>query len=203
MDRDKIINVLEKEESNKLEFKERFSNSVLKTISAFANTYGGLIIVGVNNRREVAGIDADDKNTEKLLSCDASMPRNPTIFNIFYLAGIVESVGSGIERMTNALKDAGLPELKIEANHVDFTLVFLKDIYTEEYLQKLGLNERQIKAVMYVKEKGRITNREYRELNKVSNKTAYLELEDLVKRKIFSTEGIGKALTYVPRVMKK
>ena len=125
MDRDKIINVLEKEESNKLEFKERFSNSVLKTISAFANTYGGLIIVGVNNRREVAGIDADDKNTEKLLSCDASMPRNPTIFNIFYLAGIVESVGSGIERMTNALKDAGLPELKIEANHVDFTLVFL------------------------------------------------------------------------------
>ena len=203
MDRDKIINVLEKEESNKLEFKERFSNSVLKTISAFANTYGGLIIVGVNNRREVAGIDADDKNTEKLLSCDASMPRNPTIFNIFYLAGIVESVGSGIERMTNALKDAGLPELKIEANHVDFTLVFFKDVYTEEYLQRLGLNERQIKAVMYVKEKGRITNREYRELNKVSNKTAYLELEDLVKRKIFSTEGIGKALTYVPRVMKK
>jgi len=203
MDRDKIINVLEKEESNKLEFKERFSNSVLKTISAFANTYGGLIIVGVNNRREVVGIDADDKNTEKLLSCDASMPRNPTIFNIFYLAGIVESVGSGIERMTNALKNAGLPELKIEANHVDFTLVFLKDVYTEEYLQKLGLNERQIKAVMYVKEKGRITNREYRELNKVSNKTAYLELEDLVKREIFSTEGIGKALTYVPRVMKK
>jgi len=203
MDRDTVISVLKEEESNKLEFKERFSNSVLKTISAFANTYGGLIIVGVNNRREVAGIDADDKNTEKLLSCDASMPRNPTIFNIFYLAGIVESVGSGIERMTNALKDAGLPELKIEANHVDFTLVFLKDVYTEEYLQKLGLNERQIKAVMYVKEKGRITNREYRELNKVSNKTAYLELEDLVKRKIFSTEGTGKAQTYVPRVMKK
>jgi len=145
----------------------------------------------------------EDWDTEKLLSCDASMPRNPTIFNIFYLAGIVESVGSGIERMTNALKDAGLPELKIEANHVDFTLVFFKDVYTEEYLQRLGLNERQIKAVMYVKEKGRITNREYRELNKVSNKTAYLELEDLVKRKIFSTEGIGKALTYVPRVMKK
>ena len=86
---------------------------------------------------------------------------------------------------------------------MDFTLVFLKDVYTEEYLQKLGLNERQIKAVMYVKEKGRITNREYRELNKVSNKTAYLELEDLVRKEILSTEGTGKALTYVCRVMKK
>jgi len=177
MDRDTVISVLKEEESNKLEFKERFSNSVLKTISAFANTYGGLIIVGVNN------------NTEKLLSCDASMPRNPTIFNIFYLAGIVESVGSGIERMTNALKDAGLPELKIEANHVDFTLVFLKDVYTEEYLQKLGLNERQIKAVMYVKEKGRITNREYQELNLCSRNTASNDLKDLTQKGILKESG--------------
>lgn len=61
--------------------------------------------------------------------------------------------------MIDALKAAGLPELKIEASHLDFTLLFMKDIYTEEYLRNLGLNERQIKAVMYVKEKGRITNR--------------------------------------------
>jgi len=31
-----------------------------------------------------------------------------------------------------------------------------KDIYTEEYLSGLRLNERQITAVMYVKERGRI-----------------------------------------------
>lgn len=131
----------------------------------------------------------EDWDTEKLLSCDASMPRNPTIFNIFYLAGIVESVGSGIERMTNALKNAGLPELKIEANHVDFTLVFLKDAYTEEYLQKLGLNERQIKAVMYVKEKGRITNREYQELNLCSRNTASNDLKDLTQKGILKESG--------------
>ena len=46
--------------------------------------------------------------------------------------------------MLQALKNAGLPELKIEANHLEFTLMFLKDVFTEEYLQKLGLNERQI-----------------------------------------------------------
>ena len=131
----------------------------------------------------------EDWDTEKLLSSHASMPRNPTIFNIFYLAGIVESVGSGIERMTNALKAAGLPELKIEANHVDFTLVFLKDVYTEEYLQKLGLNERQIKAVMYVKEKGRITNREYQELNLCSRNTASNDLKDLTQKGILKESG--------------
>ena len=56
----------------------------------------------------------EEWDTEKLLSSHSSMPRNPTIFNIFYLVGIVESVGSGIERMINALKAAGLPEPKIK-----------------------------------------------------------------------------------------
>ncbi len=30
-----------------------------------------------------------------------------------------------------------------------FSVIFYKDIYTEENLRKMGLNERQIKAVMY------------------------------------------------------
>jgi len=47
----------------------------------------------------------------------------------------------------------------------------------------MGLNERQIKAVMYVKEKRKITNKEYRTINGVSDETARLELNDLVKRK--------------------
>lgn len=138
----------------------------------------------------------EEWDTEKLLSSHASMPRNPTIFNIFYLAGIVESVGSGIERMINALKDAGLPELKIEASHLDFTLVFLKDVYTEEYLQKLGLNERQIKAVMYVKEKWRITNREYQEVCGIKERLTTIELNDLVSKGVFEKHGTTGRGTY-------
>jgi ATP-dependent DNA helicase RecG len=50
-----------------------------------------------------------------------------------------------------------LPEFKEVSG--GFSVVFRKDIYTEEYLRNLGFNERQIKAVMYVKEKGKITNK--------------------------------------------
>jgi ATP-dependent DNA helicase RecG len=140
----------------------------------------------------------EEWNIEKLLSSHASMPRNPTIFNIFYLAGIVESVGSGIERMMKALKKAGLPELNIEASHLDFTLVFLKDVYTEEYLQKLGLNERQIKAVMYVKEKGRITNREYQEIAQTTDRTALRDLNRLCELGIFQRVGTtGRKTEYI------
>ena len=40
------LKLLENEEDNKLEFKERFNDSVLKIVSAFANTHRGLIIIG-------------------------------------------------------------------------------------------------------------------------------------------------------------
>ena len=35
-----------------------------------------------------------------------------------------------------------------------------KDIFNEEHLLEKGLNERQVRAVMYVKENERVTNRE-------------------------------------------
>lgn len=89
-----------------------------------------------------------------------------------------------------------LPEPEFEEAQGALWLTFRRDILTEEHLRSLGLNERQIKAVLYVKEKGRITNREYREVNSVSNKTAYLELTDVVQRGLLVQEGTGKSLRY-------
>jgi ATP-dependent DNA helicase RecG len=85
----------------------------------------------------------------------------------------------------------------------EFTVVFHKDIFNEEELRKRGLNERQIKAVMYVKEKGKITNKEYQELNAVSNKTAFLELSDLKEKNFLITKGSGRSLIYTIKVTKR
>ena len=71
-------------------------------------------------------------------------------------------------------------------------LEFMKEVYTEEYLREVGLNERQIKAVMYVKERGRIKNREYQEIVNVSRQTASRDLSDLVDKEILTTMGTGK-----------
>ena len=77
------------------------------------------------------------------------------------------------------------------------TVKFYKDIYTKENLRKMGLNERQIKAVRYVKEKGKITNKEYQELNKVSKRTTSRDLEKLVKMDIVIQIGItGRGTEY-------
>ena len=56
------------------------------------------------------------------------------------------------------------------------------------------MNERQIKAVLYVKEKGSITNKEkeYQNLFSVSRQTATRDLSDLVKLGIFKRVEKGR-----------
>ena len=56
-------------------------------------------------------------------------------------------------------------------------------------MQKLGLNERQIKTVMYIKMKEKITNQEFQKLLNVSKRTATNDLEDLVQRHLFEKVG--------------
>ena len=74
-----------------------------------------------------------------------------------------------------------------------FIITLLKDNLTEERLTKLGLNDRQLKAVNFVKEKGKITNKEYQELNDCSRNTASNDLGDLVQKNILLGSDIKGA----------
>jgi ATP-dependent DNA helicase RecG len=50
----------------------------------------------------------------------------------------------------------------------------------EAALQAMGLNHRQIQAVLYMKERGKITNKDYQGIAGASKATATRDLEDLV-----------------------
>ncbi len=121
-----------------------------------------------------------------------SKPRNRLIAAVFYHAGLIERWGTGTKRMVELFKERGLPEPEFEEFGNGFSVVFYKDIYNEEYLRNLGLNERQIKAVLYVKEKGKITNKEYQKVNECSKATATRDIMDLVDRGLLIVSGTGK-----------
>ena len=130
----------------------------------------------------------------------SSKLRNKIIGQIFYDVELIEKYGSGVERIINACKKAGLPIPVFEEKFGGFLVIFNKDIYTEEYLRKLALNERQIKAVMYVKEKGKITNKEYQEICGASERTATRDMSNLVSSKLFDQIGTtGKGTEYILR----
>jgi ATP-dependent DNA helicase RecG len=118
---------------------------------------------------------------------------------VLYDIELIERWGSGIEKIQKHCIDAGLPEPTFE-EYQGFQVVFKKDVYDEEYLRSLNLNERQIKAVMYVKEKGQITNKEYQEVCSTSNRTASRDLVNLVSLGLLEQIGItGKGTVYILR----
>lgn len=127
-----------------------------------------------------------------------SYVRNPLIAKTFYLTGFIEQYGSGTIRMTEWMKEAGLPEPEFKEEMGGFSVYFYKDIYTEENLKKMELNERQIKAVMYVKEKGRITNKEYQKVCNTSERSATRDLTYLVSIGLFKQIGVtGRGTEYI------
>ncbi|URA10641.1 ATP-binding protein [Thermospira aquatica] len=138
-----------------------------------------------------------DIPVEKLKTDHISRPRNPLLARVFYYAGFIETWGRGTIKIVQECKKQGLPEPDFENDSGVMKVTLYKDIYNEENLRKMGLSERQIKAVRYVKEKGKITNKEYREISGLSDEGVRLDLNELVKKKILLSKGKGRNTYYV------
>lgn len=130
---------------------------------------------------------------ENLKTNHLSKPRNKLLAEAFYYAGFIEAWGRGTIKIVEKCVEQGLPEPDFREENGVMAVIFYKDKWTQENLQKMGLNERQIKAVMYVREKGKITNKAYKELIKdISRITATRDLTNLVEKGILKMVGIGK-----------
>lgn len=126
---------------------------------------------------------------EKLKTNHLSIPRNPLLAGIFYYAGFIESWGHGTIKIVESCVKQGLPEPDFIEESGVMKVVFYKDIYNEENLRKMELNKRQIKAVLYVKQHGRISNDEYQKSFNVSKRTVSYDLEILLKKGILEKIG--------------
>jgi len=134
---------------------------------------------------------------EDLLDKHSSQPRNPDIATAFFRSGYVESWGRGVDKMKNLCLEANIPVPQFSCKGNDFWTVFRKNIYNKEDLSKLGLNERQIKAVLYVRENDEITTSAYTELFNISERTARNDLSELVDKKIFKRVGETNSAKYI------
>lgn len=119
---------------------------------------------------------------EALKRPHASRPRNPVIADVSFKGGYIDAWGRGTIKIIDSCKAAELPEPEMMEQDGGFLLTILKDMLNREYLDQLGLNERHAKAVLFVKEKGKISNSEYQKLFDVSKATATRDLTDLVEQ---------------------
>ena len=133
---------------------------------------------------------------EDLKKVHSSKPRNPLIADICFKGGYIDSWGRGTIKIIEACYEAGLPEPDLKEEQGGFLSKIYKDRFTEEQLKKMGLSEKQIKVVLHVKKNGRIINKEYQKLFKVSRETATRDLGVLTKMGILKSSGSRGAGSY-------
>jgi len=140
-----------------------------------------------------AGITIDDLRRPG----HPSMPRNPLLAQAFHFAGFIERWGTGTTRMIEACRSVGLPEPLFSEDNGGFNALFSQDPFTADHLKSLGLKERQIKCVAFVKTEGSIDNKTYQTKYGVAKATATRDLEDLVAKGVLKKEGTtGRGTKY-------
>jgi ATP-dependent DNA helicase RecG len=144
------------------------------------------------------GILPNGLTLEALKRTHSSRPRNPIIADVCFKGGYIDAWGRGTIKIIDTCKQADLPEPEILELDGGLMITLFKNNFSEEQLIKLGLNGRQIKAVIFVKEKGKMSNMNYQELFGISKATATRDLTELVdKYKILKRTGdVGAGTIY-------
>lgn len=125
--------------------------------------------------------------------------RNPRLVNGLYQWGYIEELGLGIDLMIEEMTQAGHPPPAFRAADHAFTVI-LSNRRERAAVPKWtrSMNERQARAMTYVRENGSITNREYQQLcSDVSAETLRLDLVDLVDRGLLLKIGAKKGTYYI------
>ena len=112
-------------EGEHTEFKEKYSSRVIESLVAFANTAGGRVLIGVNDRGRIVGLPDADKVVESVLSAcreAVSPPLTPIVAIVRQPEGVlvvaqVEATGrmhakSGAVLVRTAGRRGGRPPRK-------------------------------------------------------------------------------------------
>ena len=109
----------------------------------------------------------------------------------------MEKAGTGTTDMIADCRKAGLPEPDFEQHGPHFVVTLLRDWLTEEILSGLDLNQRQLKAIQFLKSEGSISSADFQGLTNISRQTSSRDLEDLVKKNVLVRQGKGRGTIYI------
>jgi ATP-dependent DNA helicase RecG len=139
----------------------------------------------------------EDISIESLRVVHSSHPRNPLIADVCFKGGYIDSWGRGTLKIINACREAELPEPSITEQFGGMLVEIFKNRYAADNLKKLGLNERQLLAVAYVKKNGSITNSKYQSVCGVSKSTATRDIKELEDKSVLVNQGTkGSSAVY-------
>jgi ATP-dependent DNA helicase RecG len=136
--------------------------------------------------------------------------RNARLMRMMEDQHIVENRGSGIKAMVRALREANLEPPSFDDRRSSFLVTFrnhtLMNPAAIRWLNQFAsqpLNDRRRVALVYLRQHDRITNADYRRLNRVEAAVAGQELRGLVDAGLVEQGGVGRWTTYSLKVAKE
>lgn len=121
-----------------------------------------------------------------------SVRRNRLIAELFFRAGFIEMIGSGITRMFKAMEQNGNPKPEIRATNF-FNIVFKKRVLSGS---EISLTDRQKHLLHFLQTRGTASKSDCSQFLNVSGDTALRELKTLIEKKLIRQAGRGKATLY-------
>jgi ATP-dependent DNA helicase RecG len=132
-----------------------------------------------------------------------SIPRNKLLAEQLFLIKYIERWGTGTNRVVDEMRQHNLPEPEFQNLSGGFEVALpgpgkrFEEEIEKEKLHRLEINERQKKALEYLKKKREITRQVYCKINNIGDTYAKKELNELIESRIIRRIGKGKNTYYV------
>jgi len=145
----KIKDIIKTGESETAEFKNSLSNmrDIIETISAFSNTLGGIILIGVDDKRNIYGVNIG-KNTIESIANKIKQNTDPQIYPSISIKKINnkqiivikmnESSSKPVFAFDRVYKRVGKSNHRVSSDEIRKMAAEIKEIYWDEQLCEDG-----------------------------------------------------------------
>ena len=162
-------------------------SDILDGLADLAANVPGYTLLTLILGRNPINMRAVERNATNLLRAFMGLiPGGEILFQVLESYGVIRRLGEWVQTQVAAM---GL------------TFQGIRDAFTR-FTDSLGLSDRQRKAVIYVKQTGRISNSEFQEIGGVTRKTSARDLDALVDIGVFERQGEKRGTHYVLGRMK-
>ena len=131
-----------------------------------------------------------------------SIPRNKLLADTLFLIRFIEEWGRGTNRIVDEMQQNKLSDPVFQNLSGGFEVILtgpgksFEEAIEREKLHILDINERQKKAIEYIKKHGFITSKVYQKINDLGKVCSVKELNDMIAKKIIKKVGKGKQVNY-------
>jgi len=159
---------------------------------------GNVLVKIFDDRLEVlnpGGLPAG-LTVEDLKNPHESKPRNKLVADAFFLIKYIEQFGTGIGRMIEECRLAGVPEPQFESRAGGFRIAFRLTMLGDQRATEMGLTERQLLLLQKSAAIRRGTTAELAKLLEVPKRTVQRDLQYLTKKGLLIRRSNGKHTSY-------